>query len=267
MHDSLLLPFADPQRHARISDIIRRHSQNRRDIREVALADLNFDFAKKILDLGCGFGFMMKALSPHLPADAHVIGVDACMGNEAAYLSLLKKVDIDGEFIKKRIDTVLPWESRSFDMVITSYSLYFFIDALPDIARVLSPGGLFLSIAHSKTSFAGLFEATGLDLKRSPLYKLLQTFSAENGATHLGRFFERVERLDYSNDLCFESDQMEDLFEYVDFKMPMLLADGAVPTMRLQDLKERISASVSSAGRIIIEKDDAIFLCRGSKWQ
>ena len=47
-------------------------------------------------------------------------------------------------------------------MVVCSYSLYFFVDALPEIARVITPRGLLLAITHSETSFVGLLGAAGL---------------------------------------------------------------------------------------------------------
>ena len=49
--------YPEPALHESISEIIRRHSSNRVDVRLAALEGIDFNRAHRLLDLGCGFGF------------------------------------------------------------------------------------------------------------------------------------------------------------------------------------------------------------------
>ena len=74
--------FLNVSLHKFASEIIRTHSSNPRDIREVALEKLELSNCKKILDVGCGFGFFTEALRGRIHPEALVTGLDMIQGYE-----------------------------------------------------------------------------------------------------------------------------------------------------------------------------------------
>jgi SAM-dependent methyltransferase len=251
--------------HRRASTIIRRHSTNRDDVREVALAGLDLEAAQQVLDLGCGFGFMSIGLAERTAPTARLLGVDVCEQNRAAYLRAVGQTGRQARFECLRIRSALPWPSASFDLVVASYSLYFFIEALPEIARVLRPHGLFLTITHSECSSLSLCRAVGLPVAASPLVELSRLFSAENGREQLTPHFRVVEIIRYPNALRFAAGDFADLTAYVRFKLPELVPQrGKVrrsPRLEPQQIARRLTRD----GALVLDKQDAIFRCRGPR--
>jgi len=262
MAASSLWPFDSPSAHETVSAIIRRRSTNNTDVREAALRDLDLSFAKDILDLGCGFGFMAEALAERAAPDARVVGVDVWRSNESPFLERVGATGRKPSFACMHVDSKLPWPDRAFDLVVCSYSLYFFLDVLPEVARVLAPHGLFLALTHSKDSFVGLLRAAGLAEAESELLSLSRRFSAENGRNLLDRWFGDVTRIDYHNSLRFKTEHVDELLAYLEFKLPLLVPGSKPHDSVPEDLASFARASLSRTGEVIVEKNDATFRCR-----
>ena len=262
MVDWSLSSFESPSWHAAIADIIRRRSTNRADVREVVLDGLDLSSATTILDLGCGFGFMIGAVARRVAPDARIVGVDACSANEQPYLELVAGASRAGCFVRRRIDTRLNWPADSFDLIVASYSLYFFPEVIPEVARVLAPRGLFIALTHMEESCQGLLHALGVEETDSHLLPVCRNFSAENGSRLLAPWFGEVERVDYHNSLEFGAAEHDDLLAYLRFKLPFL-APGLEPGSELPEpLWRTIQASLSHQGRVVLAKNDAAFRCR-----
>lgn len=262
--DKALSSYASPSAHAAISELISRLSRNKTDVREVALMGLDLEWVRDILDLGCGYGFMSKKLMEKVGHGPRVIGVDACGENREMFLQTVERGGGRGTFYCLDLPAELPWENESFDLIVSSYSLYFFVEILPEIARVLRRDGLFLAITHSEKStfFSALYQAVGWEWSRSHLFSLIQHFSAENGTATLQVYFDGVEKIDYENSLCFDSDHLDDLLQYVRFKLPLLLPDPASVGDLTTLLQDRISERLSLGSVLVMDKNDAVFRCR-----
>ena len=265
MADKSLSSFISPSWHVAISDIIKRRSTNQRDVRESTLDNLDLSFAHKVLDLGCGFGFMSEAVARRVAPQAHVVGVDTCFTNERPFLERVTKTGRTGEFICRRIDQQLDWPDDSFDLIITSYALYFFPDVLPEIARILAPHGLFLALTHTEKSCQDLLRAVNLSESDSPLMPIIRGFSADNGQHRLSQWFGEVERIDYSNSLVFGADQPDELLTYLRFKLPFLLPDGEPGRDLPEPLTEAVRDLLAEQARVVLDKNDAAFRCRMPK--
>ncbi|MCU0663021.1 MAG: class I SAM-dependent methyltransferase [Myxococcota bacterium] len=257
-----LAPFADPKRHRLISEIIRRHSTNVADIRSIALNGLELNFASDVLELGCGFGFMAKAVAARISSHGKIIGVDACSENGPEFLSAVRSQGRDAEFHCQLVSGELPWPDQCFDLVVASYSLYFFPELIPEIARVLRRQGVFVTITHSERSFARLCEAAGTPLQEAPIFPLIRRFSAENGQDRLARCFADTERIDYPNQLLFERDQLEDLLAYALFKLPLIRPEAESGLSFSAPLREALERRLVEGEPFSIEKDDAVFHAR-----
>lgn len=256
--------YPEPALHESISDIIRRHSTNRTDVRRAALEGVDLSRAHRVLDLGCGFGFMARALAGRMPAGATVIGVDSHPGNRLAFVASAAAGGGKGSYLCRTLVSHLDFPARTFDLVIASYSLYFFPALVPEVARVLHPGGTFVTVTHSETDFSGLLGALGVSPERSALRALIRSFSAENGASLLRPHFAHVEQRSYPNQLTFRAADMADFLTLVRFKAPQLApADGpaGVPAR----VEEQAREVLRYTGSFVIEKDDAIFQCTGPR--
>lgn len=259
-----LLSFYSPAVHEAAADIIRRNSTNPLDVREVAIEGLDLSGVEQVLDLGCGFGFFTEVLARRVSPRARLVGLDILEGNRQAFLSRVRAAGRVARFVRAEVTSILPFEPASFDLVTSSYSLYFFVEALPEVARVLRPDGWFLVVTHNRDSFRELFRLIDLPIKGSPLSDLIERFSSENGSALLEQYFDEVERIPYSNTVRFSAGQLEDLLWYFRFKLPLLSAgapDGALD----EQMRMAAQAQFQNGKEIRVEKSDTIFRCRGPR--
>ncbi len=262
MAGPIFSPFSDPETHSVSRDIIRRHSSNKSDVRATALEGIGLESVKAILDLGCGFGFMAEKIVEITAPGVRITGIDACPENEEAFLSVFQRAGREAEFLLYEISTSLPFDAERFDLVISSYSLYFFPGIIPDVARIMKKDGVFVVITHSRTSFTGLYEAMGIRRRDSEIPRLLRAFSAENGEEKLSRSFREIERIDFPNTLSFNEKDFNDLMLYAGFKLPLLLRESERCDLLPDKYKKKLLFSLSDKKEILIDKNDAVFRCR-----
>jgi SAM-dependent methyltransferase len=261
--DPTIATFGDATRHQLVSDIIRNHSTNHEEFRKSVLAGLDISSARDIIDLGCGFGFMAEEVALRASPRARVLGVDACSANSQPFHERIARTGREAEFACMKLERELPWPDRAFDVAICSYSLYFFIDALPEIARILKKDGILIAVTHGDQSFRGLFHAMGIRYEDSELSSVVDCFSAEKAESILKRCFGETERVDYPNALAFTHEHEKELMTYVRFKWPYLVQRGAKSDHVPEPIVAAVSRHLRDNGGILVEKTDACFRCRG----
>ncbi|HOF04444.1 MAG TPA: class I SAM-dependent methyltransferase [Syntrophales bacterium] len=264
--------FTGVEAHLLTAELIRDHSTNSQDIRELALAGLTWQDCRRVLDLGCGFGFFTEALRNRLPPGAGITGLDMIPGYEPLFLDVCRRVGAAGRFIAAPVAHIETLPERSWDLILCSYALYFFPEMTGRIARLLSPGGVFVTITHAARNMGELFAAAKAVLKeqgilkrrRLPVEEIIGRFCAENGAEFLGRWFGRIEVIDYPNTLIFRPDELPLLLSYFRFKTPFFLA--GIEARHREGLMARFAVHLEDAARkedgFRIFKDDRIFICR-----
>jgi len=258
----VLLPFRCPATHKTVSCIIRGRSSNSADVRDIALDGLNLSSCKDILDLGCGFGFMSEALAKRAAGDAHITGVDAWHSNEAEFTKKVAATGCRASFVCAKVVRELAFPDRSFDVVSCSYSLYFFVDVLPEIARVLRPDGLLIALTHTEGSARSLLQIAAVPEEESDLLCLLQRFSTETGDSVLSEFFHDIRRVDYDNSLVFAADDVDELLMLLKFKLPLLVPGSTSDDELPERIVRNARAALSRSGEVVIEKNDTVFRCR-----
>jgi len=115
--------------------------QSHLPIVEPMLALIEFDPKDKILDVGCGTGWLVRRIAPLVSAGvaAGMDVSDAMLGRAESLSALLPNA------VSKRggVDAI-PWETGYFTKVLSVESAYYWPDpaqGVREIFRVLSPGG------------------------------------------------------------------------------------------------------------------------------
>jgi ubiquinone/menaquinone biosynthesis C-methylase UbiE len=262
MADCPMSPFQDPSRHAAIAAIIRARSTNAGDVREFALRDMDLSGVRRVLDLGCGFGFMAGFVAGRVAPDAWIVGLDACPANERPFLECVRATRRDGEFVCQQVDARLGWPDRSFDLVVASYSLYFFPGVIPEVARVLSPRGSFVALTHEEASCRDLLRAAQTWGSQARMVPISRQFSAEAGGALLAPWFGQIERVDYPNSLVFEAEHGDELLAYLGFKLPFVAPGWAARGKVPEAIQRAALVALAREGRVALAKNDAAFRCR-----
>lgn len=280
MGRSLIESYEEPIDHERASGIIRLCSSNPVDVRRFALEGRDLSSVRTILDAGCGFGFMAEEVAARAHPEAVVWGVDLCATNRREFLRRVRATGRSARFLAMRLENSLPWPSAEFDLVLSSYSLYFFPSLLPEVVRVLKAGGWFLALTHTLASQRDLLEAVGMSPEEGPpLVQVVGRFSAENGRRILAPHFRTIESKLYENSLRFGEKDFAALASYLRFKLMLVSeqpsgasVDGGTPTAD----PGGDAASVGADGRPVvraerlrralrggleIRKDDMAFWC------
>jgi ubiquinone/menaquinone biosynthesis C-methylase UbiE len=100
----------------------------------------------RVLDVGCGTGYLLRVLAAQWPQAGELVGLDAARAMiEAAAASA------DDPRLRFCLGTAerLPFPDRSFDLVVTTTSFDHWSDqqaGLCECARVLEPGGRFVLV-------------------------------------------------------------------------------------------------------------------------
>lgn len=105
-----------------------------------------FERVRSVLDVGCGVGHWGRALMPHLPAEATLVGVDR-EADWVATATASAAASGLGERMRYERGTAesLPFESDRFDLVTCQTVLMHLPDVragLTEMVRVAAPGGL-----------------------------------------------------------------------------------------------------------------------------
>jgi SAM-dependent methyltransferase len=242
--------YSDLPVHKLVSNIIKKHSKNKVDIRDMAHGLVDWSAVRTILDIGCGYGWFEEGLKG--PFDL-ITGIDCLEVNRDDFLATAGKIARETAFMKVHLPAPLDVPSDRFDFIAAAYSLYFFPGEAAEIARVLRPGGTFLAITHSE----GMLEEGERFFSFNNLKQVIRGFSAENAEEILRPYFRNITRVDYVNSLVFDSDESEDLAMYIDFKGAFISKD-VMP----ERAKEAMIGVLKKEGRLSFNKNDTIFVVK-----
>ena len=189
-----------------------KYSTNKQGFGNWITSQYEIEEGMKVLELGIGTGSMWVGKSDLAKKCSRLVLSDFSEGMLQKAQETLK----DMEGIEYRVIDIqdIPFEDDSFDIVIANMMLYHVPDldrGLSEVRRVLKAGGSFYCATYGENGIMeyveNLFENTAG--KRDPNY----SFTLQNGAERLSRFFADVQRLDYEDAL--EVTNLEDLADYV----------------------------------------------------
>ncbi|MBA4390209.1 MAG: hypothetical protein C0399_04650 [Syntrophus sp. (in: bacteria)] len=242
--------YSDYRLHREISKILRNRSENKRDVRDIVKNMIEWDKTRRMLDLGCGYGWFEDALEIKID---FIAGIDSLKENGPPFVGSAKRVTRDAVFKMITLPAPIDFSSDSFDLIVSAYSLYFFPGVLSDARRLLQNEGLFVVITHSET----MLEEGEKYFNFKNLRKVIENFSAENGGDILKKYFSRVNFVDYQNSLLFRRGNEEELKLYIDFKREFIRED-VDPDL----VKETMLRELLRKGEVCFNKNDRIFLAR-----
>lgn len=250
-----------------------RYSENQEDIRDVALGSLDLSGMRSALDLGCAYGFFTEKLARCLQPGADITGIDIVdEGCRELFLRAISKAGCAGRFIAAHADYITGMPSAAFDIVCASYSLYFFPHLIAEIARILKPEGLFITVTHSEDSLGEIIDFLPAHPGGLAISRLLRTFSAENGQAQLKESFNSIECIPYPNRLVFRHEDIEDCCDYLAKKRDLLFKEVAYTSPDELDTAvnlflSRIREHAHRNRVLTITKNDCIFRCRSPQHQ
>ena len=250
MQELVIKSYGDLGLHKTIGELIKEHSENKEDIREVAKRLVDLRRVRDILDLGCGYGWFEEALPSGFRS---IVGIDCLDANERGFLSVASKIATHSVFKQVLLPAPIDMEAGAFDLIISAYSLYFFPDVLPEVHRLLRPTGAFLIITHS----ASMLEEGEEFFDFSNVRQVINNFSAENGEHILRQYFENVTAIDYINSLVFVKEEKDDLAKYIDFKREFISKDVSPVVVKAKMIYE-----LETRGMMKFNKNDRIFVAR-----
>jgi ubiquinone/menaquinone biosynthesis C-methylase UbiE len=262
--------FAHVHTHQRIAELIQRFSSNTQGVHQTALEGLDLKQSRDILDLGCAFGSFTGKLKGRVDAQAVVTGVDTVAAYESPFLTACRQAGVGGRFISTGASVLNGFADRSFDLILCSYALYFFPEAVPEIARLLRRNGVFVTITHHRRNSGELIRLTKKILDTLGLYRekhlpmeiIAGRFSSENGRALLTPWFGNIRTIDFPNSLVFTQEDIVHLKDYFRFKSPLYLADTSLdPEVVMPMVLDRLARAASEQKGMKISKDDSIFIC------
>ena len=267
--------FGHVKQHRLVGDIIRQFSDNRSDVYETALKGLDFVQPIRVLDIGCGYGRFTGHLRHCVPTGSKCTGLDLLTENRQPFLDTARRIDPQADFIAGSAGQIEGMADNSYELIIIAYSLNFFSEIIPQLARIVTPGGQVVIINHTRHFLKELVRDIILALSNSPIdgharlnhEQLISDFNDENGSSFLTPHFKAIEYIDYRNQLSFSPAELDRFFIYLDFKLPMLVRTNQLETdtdlTRFKEMLFKIIRQGSQkSGVYRLNKDDCIFRCR-----
>ncbi len=218
--------YYDSEAHLRVQRLITEHSTNKEDIRTIAFSDIDFSKVHRILDLGCAFGYSILGLNKRIQPGTQIVGFDLQESYQKPYLDACRKIGANGEFHISDVAELATYPAHFFDLVISSFSMYFFPGSVENIAGVLKDDGVFVAITHSEDilreliqHIPGVMEDMGVKLPEILcIQRLFQEFSCENGKELLHPFFAEITQKPFLNRLRFAQKELSKFIDYVEMK-------------------------------------------------
>ena len=208
----------------------------------------------RILELGCGPGYLWKECGQPIPAAWNIILSDLSPGMvDAAWRNLV----VTGRNFKfEQIDAQsIPYPDETFDAVIANHMLYHVPDrrkALSEIKRVLKADGRL---------FAGTLGADHMremwdQLERvAPIQRetITSAFTLENGTAQLQEFFPRVDVFHYEDNL-----RVTDVSAILAYVRSMT-STAEFSEAQFQSIEREFTDAMKTNGEIFITKDSGLF--------
>ena len=209
----------------------------------------------KILELGCGPGYLWKENADRIPSTWDITLSDLSSGMlDSAWRNLV----VTGRNYKfKEIDAQeIPFADETFDAVIANHMLYHVSDrpkAISEIKRILKTGGHFFATTVGDNHLKEITDWFRQIHKSSIWDSFGNLFTLENGLDQLTPFFPNVTVFRYEDNLHVT--ELEPLVAY--FRSGVRA--GELSDDEFAKLRSDLAKELREQGRIYIRKDSGMF--------
>lgn len=209
----------------------------------------------KILELGCGPGYLWKENASRVPSGWDITLSDLSSGMlDSAWRNLV----VTGRNYKFReIDAQdIPFEDETFDAVIANHMLYHVPDrqkALAEIKRVLKTGGRFFATTVGDDHMKEMMDWYRQVHVDKVWESFANSFTLENGLEQVRTFFPNVTVSRHEDNL--EITELEPIMAYIHSGMRV----AELSEEELVKLRSGLEKELKEKGRIFIRKDSGLF--------
>ncbi len=214
----------------------------------------------RILDVGCGNGFMWSGRTALIDRSCEIELADASAGMLEAARRNLAGAGRNWHFRVASVEE-LPYEENSFDLVMANHMLYHVSDlggALAELARVVKPHGRLLAstngVRHMQQLYGWMIQA---GFPADKLAARTAGFRLENGEAMLRRHFHDVKAYRHEDSLSVGA-----VNPVLDYAWSMELPRTSTEEADMQRLRELVAAELERHGIIRIDKDSGLFEAR-----
>ena len=209
----------------------------------------------RILELGCGPGYMWKECASRVPSMWDITLSDLSSGMlDSAWRNLV----VTGRSYKfKEIDAQeIPFEDETFDAVIANHMLYHVPDrskAITEIKRVLKTGGHFFATTVGDNHLKEITDWFRQIHKCEVWDSFANLFTLENGLAQLKPLFPNVTVSRYEDNLHVT--ELKPLIAY--FRSGVRA--GELSEDEIVKLRTDLEKELKEKGKIFIQKDSGMF--------
>jgi ubiquinone/menaquinone biosynthesis C-methylase UbiE len=209
----------------------------------------------KILELGCGPGYLWKENANRIPSTWDITLSDLSSGMlDSAWRNLV----VTGRNYKfKEIDVqAIPFEDETFDAVIANHMLYHVPDkpkAIAEIKRVLKTGGHFFATTVGDNHLKEITDWFRQIHKSEVWESFTHLFTLENGLDQLKPFFPNVRLSRYEDNL--QVTELEPLIAY----FRSMVRTSELSEDEFAKLRIDLEKELKEKGMISITKDSGLF--------
>ena len=208
----------------------------------------------KILELGCGSGYLWQENVSRIPAGWSITLSDLSPGMlDAAWRNLV----VTGRaFQFKEIDAqAIPFEDETFDAVIANHMLYHVLDrakAFSDIRRVLKPKGRLFATTIGNDHLKEISNWIRRINPGTDFVSFGSPFTLDNGLEQLKQIFSQVTLARYADSL-----QVTEVKPIIAFIRSTISAAEAVE-VELVRLEKELERVLQEKGKIFVQKDSGL---------
>ena len=222
---------------------------------------LGLESGMRVLDIGCGAGWLWNRAASRLPNDLKLMLVDRSAGMVAEAYG---RTSSHGRF--EAVDaliadaTALPFADSSFDTVVAMHMLYHVpdpMDAVREMARVLRPDGRAIVTTNGRRNLGAMFELGARAFGGPSADPAAAVFGVDAAKAMMGGCFERVDLARFK-DVYVISDP-NDVFAYIT-SMPPGIDAGMESRNALRQLIEQ--AFEANAGTLKVEREGGMLIAR-----
>ncbi len=227
-------------------------------------AQLALEPGSRILECGCGPGWLWRHNLQAIPPGCHITLTDLSTGMLKEAESALKESGYSLQFETADIQK-LPFAAGSFEVVVANHMLYHvpvLETALAEVRRVLKNNGRFFAATNGAghlrelwqigRELAAEFSDESILAQNTPEDRWHLSFSLENGAEHLHPYFKNVAVKMFDDTLIVT--EAEPILAYLASSI-----SAGFPVEKWEQMKDFIQEKIDASGNIVIQKETGLF--------